>query len=107
MNRLEAKSTLETPARGVDPATREILFAHGPSTTPQVTREFFLGEKELDKLCQLALTGFSEFTASRLDKDPWVESSSENRRLSCLRRFSFYVQGFVGLRRRRGVVARF
>jgi hypothetical protein len=50
MNHLEAKSTLETLARGVDPATGEILSEQSPFNNPQVIRALFLAAKELEKL---------------------------------------------------------
>ncbi|MGP8432790.1 hypothetical protein ACT2FY_38030 [Paraburkholderia fungorum] len=50
MNHLEAKSTLETLARGVDPATGEILSEQSPFNNPQVIRALFFAVNELDKL---------------------------------------------------------
>ncbi|WP_118182513.1 hypothetical protein [Paraburkholderia phosphatilytica] len=54
MNHLDAKSTLETLARGVDPATGEVLTEQSPFNNPQVIRALFLAVKELEKwLCHV------------------------------------------------------
>lgn len=60
MNRLEAKSTLETLARGVDPATGEILSEQSPFNSPQVIRALFFATKELEALIQAEPTARAE-----------------------------------------------
>jgi len=51
MNPAEAKTTLETLARGIDPATGEIFPEQSPFNNPQVIRALFFAAKELEKLC--------------------------------------------------------
>jgi hypothetical protein len=50
MNPVEAKTTLEQLARGIDPETGEILAGQSPFNNPQVIRALFFAVKELDKL---------------------------------------------------------
>jgi hypothetical protein len=54
MNAVEAKTTLETLARGIDPATGEIFAEQSPFNNPQVIRALFFAAKELERLNQSA-----------------------------------------------------
>lgn len=50
MNPVEAKTTLEQLARGIDPETGEILAEQSPFNNPKVIRALFFAVQELDKL---------------------------------------------------------
>ncbi|OXC79329.1 hypothetical protein [Caballeronia sordidicola] len=50
MNPVEAKTTLERLARGIDPETGEVLAEQSPFNNPQVIRALFFAVKELEKL---------------------------------------------------------
>ncbi|RZF26069.1 hypothetical protein EVC45_29910 [Paraburkholderia sp. UYCP14C] len=52
MNPVEAKTTLETLARGIDPATGELLPEQSPFNNPQVIRALFFAAKEIEKLVE-------------------------------------------------------
>lgn len=50
MNPVEAKTTLERLARGIDPETGEILAEQSPFNNPKVIRALFFAVQELEKL---------------------------------------------------------
>ncbi|CAH2779015.1 MAG: hypothetical protein CBARDMAM_1014 [uncultured Caballeronia sp.] len=60
MNPVEAKTTLETLARGIDPATGEILPEQSAFNNPQVIRALFFAARELEKPVQPEPAGRAE-----------------------------------------------
>jgi hypothetical protein len=77
MNVVEAKTILETLARGIDPATGEIFAEQSPFNNPQVIRALFLAAQDLENHGQGEPAGQAERERSKNAGRSWPPQEDE------------------------------